>query len=146
MHSRLFLPSRKLFHARPSSISAQLARRDVRLSSTTSTSWRSNTYLPHVYDYLLWTILGSEALHLLWLKMEYAEYREKNEMRIGVLKNMVDTLERGERLKDDVEERVKDALGDEEEFEKRKALLFFRFLDVEEGKKKREIKLSALTI
>ena len=57
-------------------------------------------------------------MHLLWLKMEYAEYRERTELRMGVLREMMHRLENGEMLERGVFERVIGSLDDDNEFEK----------------------------
>ena len=54
--------------------------------------WRRQfiSYLPLVF---LWAILGSEAIHLLWLKMDFTEYRERMELRITQLRESIASLQ-----------------------------------------------------
>ncbi|KAF9970574.1 hypothetical protein BGZ65_011032 [Modicella reniformis] len=53
------------------------------------------------YHILYWSALGSIPVHLLLLKGETKEWKEKQEWKIGVLTEMKNKLERGESVKEE---------------------------------------------
>ncbi|KAL1916578.1 uncharacterized protein VTP21DRAFT_5769 [Calcarisporiella thermophila] len=69
---------------------------DPSLQLTQKSKW--SRYGPFFWEYLMYITVGSEALHLMWVKMEYNEYREKMKIRADVLNEVVQRLERDEEL------------------------------------------------
>lgn len=55
----------------------------------------------------MWVILGSEALHLMWLKMEKKEYKEKTQHKIKLLEEIIDRIEKGQAFTDDFREEIR---------------------------------------
>ncbi|KAG0194844.1 hypothetical protein DFQ28_005057 [Apophysomyces sp. BC1034] len=78
-------------------------------SSLRSASWhfKRQRHLPYFLEYLMWVVFGSEALHLIWLKMEYKEYKEKTEHKIRLLQEIVARIEQGQELNDSVREEIR---------------------------------------
>ncbi|OZJ06035.1 hypothetical protein BZG36_01121 [Bifiguratus adelaidae] len=54
----------------------------------------------YLWEYLLWVVLGSEALHLIWLKIDYQEYKEKVGLRKAILEEKITQLEAGHVVDD----------------------------------------------
>jgi len=46
----------------------------------------------------LWTLLGSEALHLRWTRVEHEEYKEKAKLQIVKLKEQIAAMDDGGKL------------------------------------------------
>lgn len=61
----------------------------------------------------MWVVFGSEALHLIWLKMEYKEYKEKTEHKIRLLKEIVERIENGQEFNDSLREEIRMVLLDD---------------------------------
>ncbi|KAI8997667.1 hypothetical protein BDB01DRAFT_700969, partial [Pilobolus umbonatus] len=55
----------------------------------------------------MWVVFGSEALHLIWLKMEYKEYQEKVQHKIRLLEETIRRLERGESIDDNLRDEIR---------------------------------------
>lgn len=55
----------------------------------------------------MWVVLGSEALHLMWLKMEKKEYKEKTQHKIKLLEEIIDRIEKGQTFTDDFREEIR---------------------------------------
>lgn len=81
---------------------------------------------------MLWVVLGSEALHLIWLKINRREYAERTALKIEVLRDVVHKMEAGEdisvdeALKGDVRRLVlgREASEDDAYLEKRECWEF----------------------
>lgn len=69
--------------------------------------FRRQQHLPYFLEYLMWVILGSEALHLMWLKMEKKEYKEKTQHKIKLLEEIIDRIEKGQAFTDDFREEIR---------------------------------------
>ncbi|KAI7885169.1 hypothetical protein K492DRAFT_157571 [Lichtheimia hyalospora FSU 10163] len=69
--------------------------------------FRRQQHLPYFLEYLMWVILGSEALHLMWLKMEKKEYKEKTQHKIKLLEEIIDRIEKGQTFTDDFREEIR---------------------------------------
>ncbi|CAG8603379.1 8978_t:CDS:2, partial [Paraglomus occultum] len=50
---------------------------------------------PYLRYFLLWTLLGSEALHLRWTRVEHEEYKEKARLQIVKLKEQIAIMDGG---------------------------------------------------
>ncbi|CAG8464825.1 hypothetical protein C2G38_2215466 [Gigaspora rosea] len=57
-------------------------------------------YKPFLYQYAVWATFGSAAIHLLWTKNEYREYKEKMDLKILKLEELIERLKRGENIDD----------------------------------------------
>ncbi|KAI8372969.1 uncharacterized protein BYT42DRAFT_547984 [Radiomyces spectabilis] len=55
----------------------------------------------------MWVVFGSEALHLMWLKMEYKEYKEKSQHKIKLLEEIIDRVEHGQAMDDNLKEEIR---------------------------------------
>ena len=53
---------------------------------------------PSLRYFLLWTLLGSEALHLRWTRVEHEEYKEKAKLQIVKLKEQIAAMDDGGKL------------------------------------------------
>ncbi|KAL0073895.1 hypothetical protein J3Q64DRAFT_1343698 [Phycomyces blakesleeanus] len=69
--------------------------------------FKRQRHLPYFLEYLMWVVFGSEALHLIWLKMEYKEYKEKVEHKIQLLQEIVTRIEQGQEFTDSLREEIK---------------------------------------
>lgn len=56
---------------------------------------RIKSYWP---AFLAWTVFGSEALHLLWLRQDYKNYKEKTTTRISILNDVITKMENGQHV------------------------------------------------
>ena len=63
--------------------------------------------MPYFLEYLMWVVFGSEALQLIWLKMDYKEYQEKTEHKIKLLEEIIDRIEKGQEFNDDLREEIR---------------------------------------
>lgn len=75
--------------------------------------FKRQQHLPYFLEYLMWVVFGSEALHLIWLKMEYKEYKEKTEHKIRLLKEIVERIENGQEFNDSLREEIRMVLLDD---------------------------------
>ncbi|CAG8700902.1 4878_t:CDS:2 [Dentiscutata heterogama] len=66
-------------------------------------------YKPFLYQYAVWATFGSAAIHLLWTKNEYREYKEKMDFKVSKLEDMIERLKRGENI-DDAEQSQKSSI------------------------------------
>ncbi|KAI9318038.1 hypothetical protein BX666DRAFT_1844434, partial [Dichotomocladium elegans] len=55
----------------------------------------------------MWVVFGSEALHLIWLRMEYKEYQEKTQHKIKLLQEIVERIEKGQEFTDDFRQEIR---------------------------------------
>ncbi|KAG2221432.1 hypothetical protein INT45_005237 [Circinella minor] len=69
--------------------------------------FKRQRHLPYFLEYLMWVVFGSEALQLIWLKMERKEYEEKTEHKIRLLKEIVERIEKGQEFNDDFREEIR---------------------------------------
>ncbi|CAG8732595.1 4798_t:CDS:2, partial [Cetraspora pellucida] len=51
-------------------------------------------YKPFLYQYAVWAVFGSAAIHLLWTKNEYREYKERTNFKISKLEDLIEKLKR----------------------------------------------------
>ncbi|KAF1806628.1 hypothetical protein FB192DRAFT_1338047 [Mucor lusitanicus] len=63
--------------------------------------------MPYFLEYLMWVVFGSEALHLIWLKMDYKEYKEKTAHKTKLLEELIKRIENGEQIDDSLREEIK---------------------------------------
>ncbi|CAO3656627.1 unnamed protein product [Mucor hiemalis] len=63
--------------------------------------------MPYFMEYLMWVVFGSEALHLIWLKMDYKEYKEKMKHKTKLLEEIIKRVENGERIDGSLKEEIK---------------------------------------
>lgn len=75
--------------------------------------FKRQQHLPYFLEYLMWVVFGSEALHLIWLKMEYKEYKEKSEHKIRLLEEIVARIENGQEFNDSLREEIRMVLLDD---------------------------------
>ncbi|KAI9475753.1 MAG: hypothetical protein EXX96DRAFT_459452, partial [Benjaminiella poitrasii] len=55
----------------------------------------------------MWIVFGSEALHLIWLKMDYKEYREKTTHKTKVLEEIIRRIEHGEKVDKSLRQEIR---------------------------------------
>lgn len=75
--------------------------------------FKQQDHFSYFLKYMMWTVFGSTALHLTWRKMEYKEYKEKTQHKIKVLQEIVQTLERGEVVDENLRNEIKTVLRNE---------------------------------
>ncbi|KAI9011011.1 hypothetical protein CLU79DRAFT_772305 [Phycomyces nitens] len=99
----LFTPVRAM-----STPTAASASRDQQNNLRVAAShFKRQRHLPYFLEYLMWVVFGSEALHLIWLKMEYREYKEKTEHKIQLLQEIVTRIEQGQEFTESLREEIK---------------------------------------
>ncbi|KAI8981628.1 hypothetical protein BDF20DRAFT_911901 [Mycotypha africana] len=74
---------------------------------TAAHHFKQQRHMPYFLEYLMWAVFGSEALHLIWLKMDYKEYREKTAHKKKVLEELIERIEQGEVITDSLREEIK---------------------------------------
>ncbi|RUP46093.1 hypothetical protein BC936DRAFT_147367 [Jimgerdemannia flammicorona] len=94
------LPSARHHFTTPSTSSLTATSLDPPLSKPTTLggTFRRRRYLGYFLEYMLWIILGSEALHLVWLKIDRREYAERTTFKVEVLRDVVRRLEAGDDI------------------------------------------------
>ncbi|KAI9255675.1 hypothetical protein BDA99DRAFT_419717, partial [Phascolomyces articulosus] len=55
----------------------------------------------------MWVVFGSEALQLIWMKMERKEYEEKTEHKIRLLEEIIERIEKGQEFNDDFRQEIR---------------------------------------
>ncbi|KAH8550424.1 hypothetical protein BGW37DRAFT_521646 [Umbelopsis sp. PMI_123] len=68
--------------------------------------FKRQKHLPFFLEYFMWVVFGSEALHLIWLKIDQQEYNDKTNHQIAVLKEIITRLERGESVDDNLHTEI----------------------------------------
>lgn len=63
--------------------------------------------MPYFLEYLMWVVFGSEALHLIWLKIDIREYKEKMQHKTKLLEEIIKRVENGEVIDDSLREEIK---------------------------------------
>ncbi|KAI9492405.1 hypothetical protein BDB00DRAFT_977098 [Zychaea mexicana] len=93
------------------STSSSASPRDPQFGSGNLSSlayhFKRQRHLPYFLEYLMWVVFGSEALQLIWLKMDYKEYQEKTEHKIRLLEEIIDRIEKGQEFTDDFREEIR---------------------------------------
>lgn len=69
--------------------------------------FKRQRHMPYFLEYLMWVVFGSEALHLIWLKMDYKEYREKTAHKTKLLEELIKRIENGEQIDDSLRMEIK---------------------------------------
>lgn len=69
--------------------------------------FKRQRHLPYFLEYLMWVVFGSEALHLIWLKMEYKEYQEKTAHKIRLLEEIIEQIEHGQEFTESFKEEIR---------------------------------------
>ncbi|CAO3613277.1 unnamed protein product [Mucor fragilis] len=69
--------------------------------------FKRQRHMPYFLEYLMWVVFGSEALHLIWLKMDYKEYKEKTAHKTKLLEELIKRIEHGEQIDDSLREEIK---------------------------------------
>ncbi|ORY98904.1 hypothetical protein BCR43DRAFT_488370 [Syncephalastrum racemosum] len=69
--------------------------------------FKRQRHLPYFLEYLMWVVFGSEALHLIWLKMEYKEYQEKTTHKIRLLEEIIQQIEQGQEFTESFKEEIR---------------------------------------
>ncbi|KAI8643962.1 hypothetical protein BD408DRAFT_384802 [Parasitella parasitica] len=69
--------------------------------------FKRQRHMPYFLEYLMWVVFGSEALHLIWLKMDYKEYKEKTAHKTKLLQELIKRIENGEQIDDSLREEIK---------------------------------------
>ena len=69
--------------------------------------FKQQRHMPYFMEYLMWVVFGSEALHLIWLKIDYKEYKEKMRYKTKLLEEIIERVENGERIDDSLKEEIK---------------------------------------
>jgi hypothetical protein len=69
--------------------------------------FKRQRHMPYFLEYLMWVVFGSEALHLIWLKMEYKEYKDKIQHKTKLLEELIERIENGEKITSSMKEEIK---------------------------------------
>ncbi|KAI8877956.1 hypothetical protein K501DRAFT_288111 [Backusella circina FSU 941] len=69
--------------------------------------FKRQRHMPYFLEYLMWVVFGSEALHLIWLKMEYKEYKERIQHKTKLLEELIERIENGEKITSGMKEEIK---------------------------------------
>lgn len=69
--------------------------------------FKRQRHMPYFLEYLMWVVFGSEALHLIWLKMDYKEYKERTAHKTKVLEELIERIENGEEIDDSLRTEIK---------------------------------------
>lgn len=69
--------------------------------------FKRQRHMPYFLEYLMWVVFGSEALHLIWLKIDYKEYKEKTQHKTKLLEEIIRRLENGEEMTDSLREEIR---------------------------------------
>jgi hypothetical protein len=69
--------------------------------------FKRQQHMPYFLEYLMWVVFGSEALHLIWLKMDYKEYKEKIQHKTKLLEEIIQRIENGEKINDSLRDEIK---------------------------------------
>lgn len=150
MLGRFLAPqARRLFASRANAVSSNYLGVSRRFATTLGPSgppsdqvisaaqhFKRQKHLPFVLEYFMWVVFGSEALHLIWLKVDREDFREKSDHKMAVLKEVLSRLERGEAVDSNLQTEIAimlknkatDNKDDEADFdddylEKRKSIL-----------------------
>ncbi|KAI9344461.1 hypothetical protein BD770DRAFT_190035 [Pilaira anomala] len=74
---------------------------------TAAYHFKQQRHIPYFMEYLMWVIFGSEALHLIWLKMDMKEYKEKTKLKTRLLEEIIQRIENGEVIDDNLRKEIK---------------------------------------
>lgn len=74
---------------------------------TAAYHFKQQRHMPYFLEYLMWALFGSEALHLVWLKMDMKEYKERTELKTSLLEEIIQRVENGEVIDDDLRREIK---------------------------------------
>ncbi|KAI7888952.1 uncharacterized protein EV154DRAFT_293103 [Mucor mucedo] len=69
--------------------------------------FKRQRHMPYFLEYLMWVVFGSEALHLIWLKIDIREYKEKMQHKTKLLEEIIKRVENGEVIDDSLREEIK---------------------------------------
>ncbi|CEP18889.1 hypothetical protein [Parasitella parasitica] len=69
--------------------------------------FKRQRHMPYFLEYLMWVVFGSEALHLIWLKMDYKEYKEKTAHKIKLLEELIKRIENGDQIDDNLRQEIR---------------------------------------
>lgn len=86
--------------------SAQLPNSQPEKVISAAQHFKRQKHLPFFLEYFMWVVFGSEALHLIWLKIDQQEYRDKTNHQIAVLKEVLLRLEKGEAVDDNLHTEI----------------------------------------
>ncbi|ORY83806.1 hypothetical protein BCR37DRAFT_280681 [Protomyces lactucae-debilis] len=59
-------------------------------------TWKS--HVDNTVQFVLWASFGSAAIHLINIKQAYAEKERKLDTKIGILRNVIDRIGKGEQV------------------------------------------------
>ncbi|KAI8366171.1 hypothetical protein BD560DRAFT_401368 [Blakeslea trispora] len=69
--------------------------------------FKQQQHMPYFLEYLMWVVFGSEALHLIWLKMDYKEYKERTTHKTKLLEELIERIEQGEPINDSLQQEIR---------------------------------------
>ncbi|OBZ86527.1 hypothetical protein A0J61_05418 [Choanephora cucurbitarum] len=69
--------------------------------------FKQQQHMPYFLEYLMWVVFGSEALHLIWLKMDYREYKERTAHKTKLLEKLIARIEQGESIDDSLRQEIR---------------------------------------
>lgn len=69
--------------------------------------FKRQRHMPYFMEYIMWVVFGSEALHLIWLKIDYREYKEKMHHKTKLLEEIIQRVENGEVIDDRLRDEIK---------------------------------------
>lgn len=76
--------------------------------------FKRQKHMPYFLEYMMWVVFGSMALHLIWLKMDYKDYRERTAHKTKLLEDLVQRVENGEQIDEDLKQEIKMLLMNEQ--------------------------------
>ncbi|KAI8074305.1 uncharacterized protein B0P05DRAFT_548049 [Gilbertella persicaria] len=105
-------PARNLvsFSKQPTKVftrSVHAAPREYNSLQSAAHHFKQQRHMPYFLEYLMWVVFGSEALHLIWLKMDYKEYRERTAHKTKLLEELIERIENGEAINDSLRQEIK---------------------------------------
>lgn len=74
---------------------------------TAAYHFKRQRHMPYFLEYLMWVVFGSEALHLIWLKIDIREYKEKMQHKTKLLEEIIKRVENGEVIDDSLREEIR---------------------------------------
>ncbi|GAA5802096.1 hypothetical protein EDC94DRAFT_659802 [Helicostylum pulchrum] len=81
--------------------------------------FKQQRHMPYFTEYLMWVVFGSEALHLIWLKIDMKEYKEKMKLKTKLLEEIIERVEKGQMIDDNLRDEIKMVLMNNNSSEQR---------------------------
>lgn len=81
--------------------------------ASASYHFKKQKHLPYFLEYLMWVVFGSECLHLIWIKSDYKEYKERTQHKIALFKDLLALLESNSPVPESLREEIRMVMRDE---------------------------------